>query len=312
MNGIRIANAPCSWGTLEFEGLKGERYGYEQMLDELADTGYAGTELGDWGFMPTEPSALRYALTKRRLTMVGAFVPVALKDRSRHDAGVAEALRYAGLLASVAETGAGAWSPVIVLADDNGSDPVRTANAGRITEAMALSETEWSAFADGAERVARVVKAETGLRTVFHHHCAGYVETPAEIAQLMARTDPSLLGLVFDTGHYLYGSGGTEPAVVGDGLAALADRIWHLHFKDCHPEVATRARRAGWDYFTAVRHGIFCELGKGNVDFPAVKAWIENRRFDGWVVVEQDVLPGMGVPKLSAERNRQFLAGLGL
>ena len=53
MTTIRIANAPCSWGTLEFEGLKGERIGYEQMLDELVETGYAGTELGDWGFMPT-------------------------------------------------------------------------------------------------------------------------------------------------------------------------------------------------------------------------------------------------------------------
>lgn len=309
---IRIANAPCSWGTLEFEGLKGERIGYEQMLDELVETGYVGTELGDWGFMPTDPLALHGALERRNLAMVAAFVPVALKYAERHDAGVAEALRYAHLLAAVAETGPQAWSPVIVLADNNGTEPLRTALAGRVTPEMGLSDAEWRVFAQGAEKVARAVKAETGLRTVFHHHCAGYVETPAEIARLMAMTDPGLLGLVFDTGHYLYGSGGDDPAVVLAGLESLAGRVWHMHFKDCQPEIAGRARSAGWDYFTAVQHGIFCELGRGSVDFGGVKAWLEARNFNGWIVVEQDVLPGMGVPKESAGRNRAFLTALGL
>ena len=55
-NKIKIANAPCSWGVLEFE-LEGEAMGYQQVLDEIAATGYAGTELGDWGFMPTDPAA---------------------------------------------------------------------------------------------------------------------------------------------------------------------------------------------------------------------------------------------------------------
>jgi inosose dehydratase len=312
MTHIRIANAPCSWGTLEFEGFKGERIGYEQMLDELVETGYVGAELGDWGFMPTDPPALSYALAKRNLTMVGAFVPVALKYAEQHDAGVDEALRYARLLAAVAETGPEAWSPVIVLADNNGSEPVRTANAGRITPAMGLSDAEWRVFAQGAEKVARAVKAETGLRTVFHHHCAGYVETAAEVARLMDMTDPDLLGLVFDTGHYLYGSGGTDPSVVLAGLNKLDGRIWHMHFKDCQPEFATLARVAGWDYFTAVRHSIFCELGRGNVPFDGVTQWLQRTRFDGWIVVEQDVLPGMGVPRLSAAHNRAYLAGLGL
>lgn len=309
---IRIANAPCSWGTLEFEGLKAQRIGYEQMLDELVETGYVGTELGDWGFMPTDPAALGYALTKRKLAMVGAFVPVALKYPERHQTGVEEALRYAHLLAAVAETGPDAWSPVIVLADNNGTEPVRTANAGRITPALGLSDVEWRVFAQGAGKVAAAVKAETGLRTVFHHHCAGYVETPAEVARLMDMTDPNLLGLAFDTGHYLYGSGANDPAAVLAGLESLASRIWHMHFKDCKAELATLARVAGWDYFAAVRRGIFCELGRGNVPFSGVVQWLQRTRFDGWVVVEQDVLPGMGVPRLSAAHNRFYLAALGL
>jgi inosose dehydratase len=307
----RIANAPCSWGTLEFDGFKGERLGWEQMLNELVETGYVGTELGDWGFMPTEPAALNAALSQRGVAMVGAFVPVALKYPERHDAGLAEALKYARLLAAVAETGPHAWSPVIVLADQNGTEPARTANAGRVMPEMGLTGAEWQVFAKGAERVARAVKTETGLRTVFHHHCAGYVETPDEIARLLSMTDPALLGLVFDTGHYVYGAGTADRTRVTEGLDRFGDRVWHMHFKDCQPQVATRARAEGWDYFGAVQHGIFCELGQGLVDFAGVTAWMQRRAFSGWVVVEQDVLPGMGAPEASARRNREYLRSLG-
>ena len=103
MSDIRIANAPCSWGALEFEGLAGERIGYSQMLDELRETGYTGTELGDWGFMPSEPAALSAELERRELAMVGAFVPVALKHAAAHAGGEADALKTARLLAAVAD-----------------------------------------------------------------------------------------------------------------------------------------------------------------------------------------------------------------
>ena len=54
---IEIANAPCSWGVLEFD-LAGSSPDYAQVLDEMRETGYVGTELGDWGFMPTDPTRL--------------------------------------------------------------------------------------------------------------------------------------------------------------------------------------------------------------------------------------------------------------
>ncbi len=298
---IKVANAPCSWGVLEFD-LEGEAAGYAQVLDEMAETGYAGTELGDWGFMPTDPDVLRAELAQRNLTMLGAFVPVALKDESSHAAGAETAVRAAKLLAAVAGD-----TPFIVLADDNGSVPERTQNAGRVTPEMGLSEAEWQTFAQGAEAVARAVKEATGLRTVFHHHCAGYVETPAELAKLLALTDPNLLGVCFDTGHYRFAGG--DPAAA---IRELNGRIWHMHFKDCHPEVARKSRKEGWDYFTSVNRGVFCELGRGEVDFTAVKAALEAIGYDDWIVVEQDVLPGMGSPKESAARNRQYLRQIGL
>lgn len=298
---IKIANAPCSWGVLEFD-LDGKAAGFEQVLDEIKETGYQGSELGDWGFMPTIPAELKRELDQRGLSMVGAFVPVFLKDRSKHAAGAELAVKTAKLMADT-----GYPDAFIVLADDNGSVKERTLNAGRVSEGMGLTKEEWQIFAEGANFVAGEVKAKTGLRTVFHHHCAGYVETPQEIDQLMALTDPSLVGLVLDMGHYQFGG--------GDPLIALVKhqaRIWHIHFKDCQPEIAAKSRAEGWDYFQSVGKGVFCELGKGAVDFPAIVAELARQKYAGWIVVEQDVLPGMGNPKVCAQRNRDFIKSLGL
>jgi len=303
MEKLRVGNAPCSWGTLEFEGAKGEQIGFGRMLDELVETGYTGTELGDWGYMPTDPAALSGELKKRGLVMLGAFVPVDLRHKACHAPGIANAVKTARLLAAVATDP----KPYLVLADNNGSDATRTNNAGRITPEMGLKPDDWKVFAEGANNVARAVLDETGLRTVFHHHCAGFVETPSEIAALLDGTDPNLLGLVFDTGHYAYGSGDSDVLV---GLNRFRDRVWYIHFKDCEPNVAARAREEGWDYFEALRHGVFCELGKGCVDFPAMLRWLKDAGYQGYTLVEQDVLPGMGSPKESARRNREYLKSI--
>jgi len=298
---IKIANAPCSWGVLEFD-LEGKAAGYAQVLDEISETGYSGTELGDWGFMPTDPRELRKELDKRSLAMVGAFVPVFLKDRSKHADGAEAAVKTALLMAD-----AGFPEAFIVLADENGSVKERTQNAGRITGSMGLSNDEWKIFGEGASYVAGQVKKKTGLRTVFHHHCAGYVETPEEVDSLMTFTDPELVGMVLDMGHYMFGGGNPLEA-----LKKHRSRIWHIHFKDCHPEIAVKSRNEGWDYFKSVASGVFCELGKGAVDFQSIVNELLNHKYSGWIVVEQDVLPGMGNPKDCAAKNREYIRKLGL
>jgi inosose dehydratase len=54
-------------------------------------------------------------------------------------------------------------------------------------------------------------------------------------------------------------------------------------------------------------------LGKGEVDFPGVIQAMENLGYDGWAVVEQDVLvDDLDAPRQSARRNREYLRGLGL
>ncbi len=297
---IRVGNAPVSWGVIE--NVEGERGGYARVLDEMHETGFAGTELGDWGFMPTDPAVLRQELAARNLKLLASWVSVYLHDADRHAASEADAVRTARLLAEV-----GGPDNLIVLGNDPYGDPMRTQNAGRIRPEQGMSDAQWQVFTEGANRVARAVQRETGLRTVFHHHIGTWVETPEETARLLRMTDPGVLGLVFDTGHYRFGGG--DPV---EGLRQHADRIWHVHFKDHDPRVAEQSRRNEWDGIQSVEHGVFCELGRGDVDFPAVIQVLKDIGYAGWIVVEQDVLPGMGTPKESAQRNREYLRSIGL
>jgi inosose dehydratase len=297
---FRIANAPCSWGVIE--GIDGERGGYVQVINEMQETGYAGTELGDWGFMPTDPVFLTQELGSRHLNLLASWVSVFLHDADRHQQSADDAVRTANLLAAV-----GGRENMIVLGNDPYADPVRTKHAGRITPDLGMSAEQWQTFARGANYVARRVMDEAGLRTVFHHHIGTWVETPDETRKLLDMTDPAILGLCFDTGHWSFAGG--DPV---QGIDEYADRIWHVHFKDHEPNVARQSREQGWDGPTSVGHGVFCELGQGDVDFPGVVKALQAIGYAGWIVVEQDVLPGMGTPKESAQRNREYLKSIGL
>jgi inosose dehydratase len=252
--------------------------------------------------MPTDPRRLDAELAARQLQLVGAFVPIAFAEESAHEPGLQTALETAALLRD-----AGAASAFIVLSDNNGTVPEREQQAGRIRAEHGLADEEWTTFAAAADRVAAEVWQQTGLHSVFHPHCGGYVETPDEIDELMRRTDPSRLGLVLDTGHVLYGGG--DPLEV---FRAHRDRVRHVHFKDCDLNVAKAVRAQGLGYLAAVRSQLFCELGTGGVNFEAITGALTAAAYDGWIVVEQDVFPGYGTPKQSAQKSRDYLRKLGL
>ena len=298
---IRIANAPCSWGVIE--GIEGAWDGYVGVIDEMHETGYAGTELGDWGFMPTDPDQLSDELGRRDLALIGSWVSVNLHDAARHRESGDDAVRTARQLGRV-----GGPDAVVVLGNDPYGDPHRTKVAGRVRPEDGMTDAQWAVFAAGANDVARRVRDEAGIRTVFHQHIGTLVETADETHRLLDATDPDVLGLCLDTGHWTFGTGGEPAAAVRE----LRERIWHVHFKDVDAAIAAASRANAWDGPTSVGRGVFCELGRGSVDFRAVLRALGEIGYGGWIVVEQDVLPGMGTPRASAERNRAYLASLGV
>ena len=291
---IRVATAPVSWGVLEVEGW-GPQKSYAEVLDEMVEAGYAGTELGPYGFLPTEPSRLKSELSKRGLSLIGAFVPLPLADADRHDAATQSAMEVARLLA---QSGA----PFLVLADEMNTN--RMAVAGSVIEDRdGMPAHAWESAARLLTRVARAAR-ELGLECVFHHHAGTFIETPAEVDRLLGMTDSELLGLCLDTGHYFYGGG--DPV---DCAAKYGARIQHLHLKDVKPPVLDAVRQIKSRYLDAIRMGVFCELGQGGVDLAGVIRQLTAAGFDGWAVFEQDVdatQPGCN-PVESAARSRKYL-----
>jgi inosose dehydratase len=127
------------------------------------------------------------------------------------------------------------------------------------------------------ERAAELARAR-GFEPTFHHHMGTRVQMPAEIERLLEGTS---VGLLLDTGHLTAGGGDPVRA-----LRDWRDRIDHLHVKDVRLNVIRDA--ASWD--EAWRAGAFCELGTGDVDLEGFFA--ELAGYSGWLVVEQDWVPG--------------------
>jgi inosose dehydratase len=286
---IRLANAPVSWGIMEVEGWS-PPFPFTTFLDELQGSGYSGTELGPYGYLPTDPAVLRAELERHSLTLTSAFVPLRLKD-TQLDLGpvrqVAELLQALG-------------ARYLVLAD--ALWPEREAVAGRVQEAnLRFTARDWDTTA-GNLRKASELAAGFGLRCVFHHHAGTYIETPEECARLLELTD---LGLCLDTGHYAYGGGDPVQAV-----ETLGRRIEYLHFKDVSAPHLEYVRRRQLDFLDAVRHGVFCPLGEGIIRFPALLEALRRIDYDGWAVVEQDVdatETSASPPADSARASREYL-----
>src|SRR5437868_11821650 len=97
---IKPAAAPVSWGITEVAA-GAARLPWEQVMDEIARAGYAATELGPYGYYPTDAATLGAALVARRLALTSAFVPLPLHDADALDQAQEEALRIGRLLSEL-------------------------------------------------------------------------------------------------------------------------------------------------------------------------------------------------------------------
>ncbi len=292
---MKIGTAPISWGVCELPDW-GVMLPYERVLDEMADLGYAGTELGPWGYLPTDAAILGAELRERGLSLAGAFCPVTLHIPARCEEQFAYAMDTCRLLAALG-------APVLVLAE--AGDAQRERIAGRVRDVdPCFSEDEWHRFAEGANEIASRAK-EVGLTTAFHPHAGTYVETPREIDELMRRTDASLVGLCLDTGHIFYGGG--DPVAI-----ARRDpkRIRHVHLKDVSRERYEHALARELDFTAAVGEDVFVPVGEGAVDMKGVIGTLRDVGFDGWLIVEQDIriAPGSSRrPRVDAAKSHAFI-----
>ena len=100
---IRVASAPVSWGIMESVETATE-YPYTRVLDEIAQAGYAGTELGPYGYLPADAQQLRHELQQRGLALCSAFIAIELGDAAALPAGLEQVRRTAKLISAAGAT----------------------------------------------------------------------------------------------------------------------------------------------------------------------------------------------------------------
>jgi inosose dehydratase len=272
---FHFACAPDSWGVLDYPGPSWKQ-SYEKMLDEMVAAGYTGTELGPYGFFPTDPAVLKPQLEKRKLKLLGSFVPVVLSDPASAGIAVEHIRKVGNLLAALK-------APFLVLADVQSDE--RNRISGRVPRdgSAGLTAAQWKNVAHVVEQAAKV-SAEFGLDLVFHPHVATYVETPEECERFFDVTSHTGIGLCLDTGHCDYGG--------GDSLAEaakFASVLRFIHIKDVDMNVLMEARRKRLNFEQAIEEKVFTIIGQGSIDFPGLFRLLEKNNYSGWMVIEQDV-----------------------
>ncbi|MEO6145041.1 MAG: sugar phosphate isomerase/epimerase [Dermatophilaceae bacterium] len=259
----RIAGAPISWGVCEVPGW-GWQPDSEMVLSQMQEVGLVATEFGPDGFLPAEPEARARTLADKGLRAVGGFLPVILHDPA-HDPvpGIEQALK--------AFTASGAGT--LVLAAATGTDGY---DARQV-----LDDAGWQVLLSTLDRLA-LVADRSAITATLHPHVGTMVETADDVQRVLAG---STIGLCLDTGHLLIG--GADPVALA---AEHAGRIRHTHLKDVDATWARRVRSGEVSYADAVRQGMYRPLGQGDVDIAAIVGSLEAAGYDGWYVLEQDVM----------------------
>jgi inosose dehydratase len=284
----RVAGAPISWGVCEVPGW-GYQMGADRVLREVAELGLTAVEAGPDGFLPPDAAEASRLLSEHGLSLVGGFVPVMLHRPEVREAELDSVERQAGLFS---DAGAG----VLVLAASSGREGYEGS--------AELDDGAWEElFATLA--MVEEIGSRYGLSVVLHPHYGTAIERPEHVRRFLEGCET---GLCLDTGHSMVGGG--DPVELA---ASAAGRIRHVHLKDVDEGLAERVVSGVLGYAEAVRRGLYRPLGEGDVDVRRVLEPLEAAGYEGWYVLEQDIMldaepePGSG-PVESVRGSLVFLS----
>ncbi|WKK21802.1 sugar phosphate isomerase/epimerase [Streptomyces olivoreticuli] len=293
---IRVGSAPDSWGVWFADDPA--QVPWQRFLDEVADAGYAWIELGPYGYLPTDPGRLRDETGRRGLSVSAGTVFTALhRGPSVWDATWEHVSAVAGLTRAT-----GARHLVVIPSfwrDDRTAEPI---------ESPELTAGQWQHLATGTERLAREVRDRYGLEVVVHPHADTHIDTEAHVERFLDATDPALVNLCLDTGHYAYCGGDSVKLIETYG-----ERIGYLHLKQVDPAVLAEVVAKGTPFGPAVRQGVMCEPPRGVPALEPVLAAAAKLDADLFAIVEQDMYPcPPDHPLPIARRTRRYLRGCGV
>lgn len=274
---VQIGINPIGWMNDDLPELGGETT-LETALSEGRRIGYAGFELGNK--FPKDGPGLKAKLSEFDLACVSGWYSGFLAE----DSVQAEVARCSQHMARLQYNGA----RVVVYGECAGSIQ------GRIDTPLAhrprfTDPAQWQAYGEKLDAFGAHVQQAWGLTLAYHHHMGAYVQSPEDIARLMAVTDPRHVGLLFDTGHAWFGGAGDPVALLREHMA----RVVHVHCKDVRADVIAQARNDGWSFLDSVLYGAFTVPGDGAIDFDAVLSALHAAGYQGWLVVEAEQDPAV-------------------
>ncbi len=303
---IAVASAPVSFGAFEVTvGIDPNVPDAVSVLDAVQRDGYDGIDLGPIGYLGTRAN-LRDHLRSRALHLSGGYMPLPLSDPAGMEPAIAELRTLLDLFDTV-KAPEHIPAPKPTLADAGSAARRLAPGRAHSDRSLGLQPEGWDRLATNLQEAVELCRAR-GYEPTFHHHAGTYVEAPWEMEELLARSD---VGLCLDTGHLVLGG--------GDPVRAIRDwgpRINHVHLKDVKRSVIDAVILEGGDMMQVWRRGAFCRLGTGDLDIDAILQGLRGRDYRGWLVVEQDMIPGPETPPEAAAidqgKNRAYLRERGL
>ncbi|KIF72218.1 2-keto-myo-inositol dehydratase [Streptomyces sp. AcH 505] len=295
LNRIRVGSAPDSWGVWFPDDP--QQVPWQRFLDEVAGAGYEWIELGPYGYLPSDPARLREETGRRGLKVSAGTVftglhhgPAVWEKTWAHVADIAELTRATG-----------AEHLVVIPAfwrDDK---------TGQVLEDRTLTAGQWRDLTEQTERLGREVRDRYGLRIVVHPHADTHVDTEENVARFLDATDPELVSLCLDTGHYAYCGGDSVRLIETYG-----ERIGYLHLKQVDPLILAEVVAGEVPFGPAVARGVMVEPPTGIPALGPVLSAAEGLGVDLFAIVEQDMYPcPPDKPFPIAERTRRFLRSCG-
>ncbi|HUZ35762.1 MAG TPA: TIM barrel protein [Streptosporangiaceae bacterium] len=303
---IAVANAPVSYGAFEVTvGHDPNVPDGVSVLDQVAEAGYAGIDLGPVGYLGSGPQ-LGELLAQRGLGLAGAYLELPYADPDALERALPDLDALLATFDAVRPYLPGP-PPRPTLADAGSRERRSRPGRSATQPGLGLDRDGWRRFAAGlAQVVARC--RDRGYEPTFHPETGTYVEAPWEIEEVLASSD---IGLCLETGHMMLGGG--DPVAM---LRDWGDRVNHVHLKDAVLAVMAGIVTDGAPVTDIWSREAFCALGSGDLDVAGILDGLRDICFGGWLVVEQDILPRSRerFAQAAAEQrhNREFLAERGL
>ena len=274
---VHIGINPISWMNDDLPSLGGDTL-LETALAEGREIGYVGFELGNK--FPKEGPALKAKLDAFGLACVSGWYSGFLAE----DTVEAEIERCREHMRKLQFNNASVVVYGECAGTIQGQIDTPLARRPRFTD-----PAQWKAYGDRLNIFGAHLQSTYGITLAYHHHMGAYVESPDDIDQLMAVTDTTKVGLLFDTGHAWYGGATDVVALLQKHVA----RVVHVHCKDVRPKVIAQARNDGWSFLTGVLNGTFTVPGDGVIDYDAVLSTLYAAGYQGWLVVEAEQDPAV-------------------